>query len=292
MAGPAAASAGAGPTDRASSQDGASGAAPLRIVVTADDLGLSPGVTRGVIEAHRRGVVRSASLLVTFPSSAEGAELARAERDLEIGVHLDLVGGRPVSDAVRVPTLVDREGRFHPLGGFVRRLATGRIRPSEIATEIRAQVARARALGTPALAWDSHRHTHLIPLVARVVGAVAREQAARWIRRATPPRPTRSWKPAALGLGSLGSRPFLRHTPGNDWYVDLSSRSPRPDAAWVALLAVHGGVGEIGAHPGYVDDELRERDALVEMRPADLALLTDPLLRDALGDDTVRWRVE
>ena len=129
-------------------------------------------------------------------------------------------------------------------------------------------------------------------VVARVVGAIAREQGARWIRRATPPRPTRSWKPAALGLGSLGSRPFLRHTPGNDWYVVLSSRSPRPDAAWVALLALHGGVGEIGAHPGYVDDELRERVA--EQRIGEQRQVRRPHLhqRVALGDDTVRWRVE
>ena len=53
----------------------------MTVVVTADDLGLSPGVTRGIFEAHRRGVVRSTSLLVTFASSAEAAALARAERD-------------------------------------------------------------------------------------------------------------------------------------------------------------------------------------------------------------------
>jgi predicted glycoside hydrolase/deacetylase ChbG (UPF0249 family) len=50
-------------------------------------------------------------------------------------------------------------------------------------------------------------------------------------------------------------------------------------------------VGEIGAHPGYVDDALRAADTLTEDRPKDLEILTDPLLRQAFGSDAVRWRV-
>ena len=96
--------------------------------MTADDLGLSAGVTRGILEAHRQGVVRSTSLLVTFPAAQEAAALALAERDLEIGLHLDLVGGEPASDPAAVPSLCDEDGRFYPLASFARRLFTGRVR--------------------------------------------------------------------------------------------------------------------------------------------------------------------
>ena len=58
----------------------------------------------------------------------------------------------------------------------------------------------------------------------------------------------------------------------------------------MALLATYGGIGELGSHPGYVDDRLGAADGLVE-RERDLRLLTDPLLRTALGDETLRWRV-
>ena len=108
----------------------------MTIVVTADDLGLSPGVTRGILEAHKRGVVRSASLMVTFASSPEAAALSRLEPDLEVGLHLDLVGGEPVSDPARVASLCDKEGRFWRLPEFTRRLFTGRIRASDLATEV------------------------------------------------------------------------------------------------------------------------------------------------------------
>ena len=263
----------------------------MTLVITADDLGLSPAVTRGVLEAHRRGVVRSASLMVTFPSSAEAAALALAEHDLEVGLHLDLVGGQPLSDPADISTLCDAEGRFFPLGEFTRRLVTRRIRAGELAAEIRAQAARARTWGHPPLAWDSHRHVHLMPPVARIVALVAREEGARWVRRARPPRAWGAVKEQALRVATLGSGLAYRGIAGPRWYVDITSQRPRLDAAGVALLATHGGVGEIGCHPGYVDDELRRADSLVDERVADLTLITDPLLRTALGSDTVRRRV-
>ena len=103
----------------------------MTLVVTADDLGLSPGVTKGILEAHRTGVVRSTSLLTTFAASEAGAAQAVAERGLEVGVHLDLVGGWPNADPSVVKTLVDADGRFHPLPEFTKRLFTGRVRAND-----------------------------------------------------------------------------------------------------------------------------------------------------------------
>jgi predicted glycoside hydrolase/deacetylase ChbG (UPF0249 family) len=258
------------------------------LVVSADDLGLAESVDRAIVAAHRDGIVRSTSLLVTFPRSEEAAAMARAEPDLEIGLHLDLVEGAPVADPARVRTLVDRDGRFRGLSGLFGGLATRRVHAHEVATEVRAQVERARSLGTPALAWDSHRHVHLFPLVARVVGALGRELGARWIRRAAPPGARVGWKQTALGIATAGSAPFLRGVPGSDWYLDLTSERRVPDAAWVALLATLPGVGELSAHPATA---VVDGDPLGGRRERDLALLTDPLLRSALGRDVVRWRV-
>ena len=263
----------------------------MTLVVTADDLGLSPGVTKGILEAHRTGVVRSASLLTTFAASEAGAAQAVVERGLEVGVHLDLVGGWPNADPSMVKTLVDADGRFHPLPEFTKRLFTGRVRANDIATELRAQVERARSWGVPAVAWDSHRHVHLMPPVARVVGALGKELGARWIRRGRAPRIDLAPKKLAVHLSTMVSELALRGTPGNAWYIDLTSARPRFDATSVALLATLPGIGELGAHPGYADDALRAADPLVDGREDDLVLLTDPLLQEALGRDCVMWRV-
>jgi predicted glycoside hydrolase/deacetylase ChbG (UPF0249 family) len=264
------------------------------VIVTADDVGLSPGVTRGAIEAARRGVVRSASLIVNMPESDAAAEETRTVAGLELGLHLNIVAGEPVSDPSEVPSLLDRDGRFLALAALARRLARGGVRATEVAREVRAQVIRARRLGIPALAWDSHRHTHLLPPLARVVGAVAREFGVRYVRRAGMPP---SWagqsvaKRRLLALLSRASAPFYRGVRGNDWYVDLSAWTPRPEAADLGSLASLGGVGEVGAHPGYADELLAARDTLVSGREREVRLLCDPTLRLALGDDLVRHRV-
>lgn len=263
----------------------------MTLVVTADDLGISRGVNKGILEAHRGGVVRSTSLLVTYPASEEGAALALSERDLEVGIHLDLVGGRPVSDPSTVRSLTDAEGRFYRLPELTRRLFTGRVRAGDVATELRAQVERARSWGAPALAWDSHRHVHLMPPVARVVSALAHELGARWIRRGRAPRASLSPSRMAIHAASVVSELAYHRTPGNAWFIDLTAARPRFDATSVALLATLPGVGELGAHPGYADDALRAADTLVDGREDDLVLLTDPLLQEALGRDCVTWRV-
>jgi len=263
----------------------------VTLVVTADDLGLSPAVTKGILESHRRGVVRSTSLIVTADSSAEAAALARMEPDLEVGLHIDLVGGWPVSDPAAVRSLVDGDGRFLGLAELTKRLLSGRVRARDVAAEVRAQAALARSWGILPLAWDSHRHVHLMPPVARVVGRVARDEGVRWVRRARSPRAWAGPKETALRAATFVSALAFRGIPGNRWYVDITSQRPRLDAAAVALLATYGGVGEVGAHPGYVDDDLRALDSLVDDRPKDLEILTDPLLQAAFGTDTVRWRV-
>jgi predicted glycoside hydrolase/deacetylase ChbG (UPF0249 family) len=263
----------------------------MTLVVTADDLGLSPGVTKGILESHRRGIVRSTSLIVTADSSAEAAAQARMEPDLEVGLHLDLVGGWPVSDPAAVRSLIDDDGRFLGLSELTRRLFSGRVRAGEVAAEVRAQAALARSWGILPLAWDSHRHVHLMPPIARVVGRIARDEGVRWIRRARSPRTWTGPKQTALRAATFASALAFRGIPGNRWYIDITSERPRLDAAAVALLATYGGLGEIGAHPGYVDDELRAADELVGDRPKDLEVLTDPLLQTALGSEAVRWRV-
>ena len=264
----------------------------MNLVVTADDLGLSPAVSKGILESHRRGIVRSTSLIVTTDSSAEAAAQARMEPDLEVGLHIDLVGGWPVSDPAAVRSLVDdEEGRFVGLAELTKRLLSGRVRAGEVAAEVRAQAALARSWGILPLAWDSHRHVHLMPPVARVVGRVARDEGVRWIRRARSPRGWTGPKETALRAATFVSALAFRGIPGNRWYVDITSQRPRLDAGGVALLATYGGVGEIGGHPGYVDDDLRARDSLVDDRRKDLEILTDPLLRTAFGSEAVRWRV-
>jgi predicted glycoside hydrolase/deacetylase ChbG (UPF0249 family) len=85
------------------------------LIVNADDLGWTPGVNRGIAEAHRNGIVTSSTLLANGEAFDDGVQLVRAMPSLGVGVHLNLSDGRPVSRAEEVPSLVTRSGWF--LGG-------------------------------------------------------------------------------------------------------------------------------------------------------------------------------
>ena len=83
-----------------------------RLVVNADDLGLTEGVNDGIFDAHDRGILTSASLFANAPATPEAIRRARVRPALGMGVHLTLVDGTPTLPADRVPSLVEPGGRF------------------------------------------------------------------------------------------------------------------------------------------------------------------------------------
>jgi predicted glycoside hydrolase/deacetylase ChbG (UPF0249 family) len=155
-----------------------------RLVVNADDLGLHPRIDEGILEARARGILTSASLLVTGRSAAEAARAAKAA-GLGVGVHLCLVGGlEPALPAAQVPSLAPApDGRFRgSWQALVKAWALGQVRESEARAELQAQVRRARELGAEVDHLDAHQHVHALPGLAGVVRELADEERLplRW----------------------------------------------------------------------------------------------------------------
>src|SRR5579859_4625753 len=115
-----------------------------RLIVNADDFGRTLGVNAGVLRAHRDGIVTATTLLVNAPGTADAARIARATPSLDVGVHLTLTYGRPVSDPAAVPSLVEPDGSFPRAPGAF--LGSDRADPDDAIVEYRAQFVRARAL--------------------------------------------------------------------------------------------------------------------------------------------------
>jgi hopanoid biosynthesis associated protein HpnK len=171
-----------------------------RLIVNADDFGLTAGVNRAIVALHRAGVLTSATLMARAGATEEAVELARATPSLGVGCHVVLVDGEPLLPQQAISTLVDRRtGRFHPtLGAFLKRLLTGRIRQDEIEAEAAAQIALLQTKGISLTHIDTHKHTHIFPAVLRPVLDAARAAgifAVRnpfepaWSQRATPGAP-------------------------------------------------------------------------------------------------------
>src|SRR5262245_12244550 len=101
---------------------------------------MSPGISRGILEAHTRGVVTSTTVLVNAHGAAEALVAARSASRLGLGLHVNLSFGRPVLPSDAVPSLVDGDGRF--LSGSRLLAAMKHFRADEVQREVAAQFSR------------------------------------------------------------------------------------------------------------------------------------------------------
>ena len=146
-----------------------------QLIVSADDLGLTPGVNQGILRAFQEGIVTTASLLVTGKAFEEAVALARQNPELDVGLHLTLVEERAVLGHEVLPTQVDETGRFPRTNGeFFRRAFLGRISWDDVEREIAAQIARFQKTGLRLSHVNSHQHLHMFPPVFQIVSRLTR----------------------------------------------------------------------------------------------------------------------
>jgi chitin disaccharide deacetylase len=263
-----------------------------RLIINADDFGFTNAVNRGIVEAFAAGALRSASIMVGMPGFHDAARAARAAGDtFGIGLHLTLTNGRPLSHC---PSLIDRAtGEFVSLRRLAARIVGRRIRPSEVAGECAAQIARCRATGLRISHLDGHQHVHALPIITDIVRAMAHQEGIRFWRRPAESimrRPRRLHRlPQRLTL-SLLARSMDAGGPQDE------PRTTDHFAGGALLGAVNGeqvllelldalpvGTTELMVHPGYVDDSLPGGDRYSKGRERELNSLTSPAVLARLG---------
>jgi predicted glycoside hydrolase/deacetylase ChbG (UPF0249 family) len=186
----------------------------IRVVVNADDLGIHPAIDAGILRAHREGILTSASILVSGATAEEASRRAVAQ-GLQLGVHLCLSSGlRPAAKPSEVASLAPGGAFRFGWADVVRAWFLRELRPEEIDRELRAQVSRARDLGTQPDHLDGHQHLHLLPEVCAIVARIAEDEglAVRWPRE--PPSVEWLRAPGAavksLLVSGLGFAPLAR----------------------------------------------------------------------------------
>jgi hopanoid biosynthesis associated protein HpnK len=142
---------------------------PSRLIINADDFGLTSGINRSIAELHRAGVLTSATLMATGPAFEDAIAIAHSLPSLGIGCHIVLTDGVPASPPETIPSLLGPDGKtFRPsLMNFVQALLRGRIREADIEREAEAQIDRLQKAGIAITHVDTHKHTHLFPAVTR-----------------------------------------------------------------------------------------------------------------------------
>ncbi len=141
-----------------------------KLIVNADDFGLSAGANRAILRAYREGILTSTSLMVGGRAFDEAVSLARENPGLQVGLHLTLLQGKAVSPPETVPGLVDREGNFpvDPALTGMRYFFRRSLR-RELHREIEAQILRFRETGLPLSHIDGHLNIHMHPTVFAIL---------------------------------------------------------------------------------------------------------------------------
>ena len=206
-----------------------------RLIVNADDWGLSRGVSEGILAAHRHGIVSSTTVLATADLDREQVARLR-DSGLGVGLHVNLTLGAPLT---RGRSLVDGAGRF------VRdaRRAAARVSAADVRAEVEAQIARFEsALKRRPTHLDSHHHVGLHPPVRDVVLEVARELDVAVRSQNAEVR-------ARARSARLRTPDHFFGESGPDAYWS-------PDRTVRHLRELPAGVSEFMCHPGWVDAEL------------------------------------
>lgn len=250
-----------------------------RLIVNADDFGMTAGINRAVLELHNAGVLTSATLMARAAATEEAIAMAQATPSLGVGCHVVLVDGEPVSD---LPSPLAPGGHFHPtLGAFLRALFAGGIPEEHIEAEARAQIQFLQSRGVKLSHIDAHKHTHMFPRVLRPLLRAAKSCGIRAVRNPFEPQ----WSIAATPGAPLVRRAEVRllrvfesrfrRVVAEEGFVTTHGAigvlaTGTLDAATVASLlraAPVDGTYELVTHPGYNDADLaRVRTRLRQSR--------------------------
>jgi predicted glycoside hydrolase/deacetylase ChbG (UPF0249 family) len=276
-----------------------------QLIVNADDFGLTESVSSGILDAHRKGIVTSTTLMANVGAFDTAVSMSRRTPRLGIGVHLNLTAGEPVSPALSIPTLVNRSGRLHlSPGRLLRAIVTRQVNLVEVEAELRRQITKVHCAGILPTHLDGHKHLHVLPGVSDIVIRLAQEFSIPSVRC---PREEAPNLPSLLRIGSSRTAVIKQYLVGR--VVSGFARSFEERLAKAGLLCparfyglsqtgfldtesivdilgrLSDGVSELMCHPGYLDADLvRSGTRLLSQREIELRALTAPGVKKLAAD--------
>jgi hopanoid biosynthesis associated protein HpnK len=284
-----------------------------RLIVNADDFGLTAGVNRGILETHAAGVVSSTTLMANGPAFEDAVNAARSAPSLSVGCHVVLVDGTPVSPPGALDTLVAirsaEPGKFYSsLSAFAARAMLGGFDRDQLVEEVTAQIRKIQAAGIEVTHLDSHKHAHIFPEILAALLRAARICGVRAIRnpivpvKALPARQFKAnpqlWKRyGQVRMLSTFSRHFRDrakraglHTPdGVLGVIETGVRGNADRLLRQVLSSLPEGTWEFVCHPGYSDAELSASGTrLVDSRDEERRLLVSAELRQFMDEQKIQ----
>lgn len=270
-----------------------------RLIINADDLGLTSGVNRAIEEAGHAGAITSATLMANSPRFEEAVAIARKTSCLKTGCHIVLIDGEPLSS--QVPSLTNGTAKFRSsLKEFALSAWRKRIAQDEIQREAETQIRKIQSAGLTPTHVDTHKHTHMFPHVLHPVVKAAKACGIYAVRN--PFESFRAWPGAsiiskpALWLRAFEVALLLKYASDFSRIIREEGMSTTDGAVGVVatgkldqnlllriIQALPEGTWELVCHPGYMDADLAAAGTrLLASRQVELAALMSDETRNAL----------
>jgi chitin disaccharide deacetylase len=286
-----------------------------KLIVNADDFGLTAGINRAIVETHTAGVVSSTTLIANGPQFDDAVTLARATPSLSVGCHVVLVDGTPVSPTHTVDTLrairsAEPDNFYTSLSAFAARATLGGFDRDQLVDEVVAQIKKIQSTGLQVTHLDTHKHAHIFPEILNALLRAARICGVRAIRnpivpiKALPARLFKGkphlWKRySQVRVLHTFARHFLKQTKRAglltpDGVLGVIETGATESGGFSSLLrqtlaALPEGTWELVCHPGYNDAELSAVNTrLRDSRDEERRLLTSTELRKFLDEQKIQ----
>ena len=255
------------------------------VIINADDFGLCEGVNRAVEEAHKNGILTSATIMANMPFAKEAVELAKRMPSLGVGVHLNLVEGGLISSG-QENLLADKDGRFayKPSMLAVKSLFSKPVRDA-IKKELAWQIQWVIDRGIRPTHLDSHKHVHAFWSIFPIVCELAQDfgiKAIRWtfepakVGRVGWPRPGWAGKKRAMivrGMALINKRQNPEFFLNNALLGIAHTGKIDQNFFRAVTLSNVGPVAEVMTHPGYPDGLEPSKTRLIQQRRMELETL-------------------
>jgi predicted glycoside hydrolase/deacetylase ChbG (UPF0249 family) len=280
------------------------------LIVNADDLGWTAGVNRGIAEAHRKGLVTSTSLLANGRAFASALEVARANPELGVGVHLNLSDGPPTASPKKVSGLLNPAGQLEASPeNLLLRIASRGLELDEVEREWDAQICKIQIAGIAPTHLDGHKHVQMLPGLFEIALRLAKKYGIRAIRVSHEESKLRAVLSSGghqktgvvikQGVQARGLKLLARDAREMADHAGLVTTDFFCGIAQTGVLTREGveqllknlpdGTTELMSHPGYADEDLRLSGTRLQgSRQTELEILTDASIRKIVATQGIR----
>ncbi|MCP4103976.1 MAG: ChbG/HpnK family deacetylase [Desulfobacteraceae bacterium] len=270
-----------------------------KLIINADDFGLSKGVNQGILSGFRDGIVTSATMLANMNYFDHAVQIAKENPDMPIGVHLNLSWGKALTSSTSVSSLVSPSGYFLKNSAvFAGRYFSGQISIPEVCLEFRNQVSRVLDAGINPTHLDTHKHFHCLPGIMKALINTAIEFKIDKIRLPLEKNiihiknhklfsiPKISWKTCFIRLFCTNHQKLLQNSGirTTDYFTGITHMNCL-DVRVIKkiLLNLKDGVTEFMCHPGYMDNDLRKISKIPPYRDIELKALCAAELKECIN---------